>query len=291
MVLQVSPHIRAIQNRLDTQALEVIRRPDPRKHQKLGRVDDTPGQDHLPVRERRGLMASLNIMHPNSPLSLKHDLPGQRAGFDRQIRARKSRSKIRGRRAPAPRIADRKLVAPETFLFGSVEIRVGRIAGLDTGSHKRIEQIVVMACIADNQRSIAPMERISPAGIAFGAFEIGQHIRKGPARHTLLTPEVVIARMAADINHAVQRGRAPQRLAPGPEDSTIIQIGLGFGLVFPVVFRFRDDFRVADRNMDQGMGVARAGFQQQDSDGGISAQTVRQNTARTSRANDDKIVI
>ena len=67
--------------------------------------------------------------------------------------------------------------------------------------------------IGHRERSADAMILIRTALLVFGLFEIGQDIFIGPASAALLPPQIIIAGMAADIDHAVDRTGPAQHLA------------------------------------------------------------------------------
>ena len=74
---------------------------------------------------------------------------------------------------------------------------------------------------------------------------------------------VVVLVLAADVDQAVDRARAAQRLAARPVDAAPVHVRVGVGLEAPVVARAPHRLAVADRQVDPSERSRRAGFEQQ----------------------------
>ncbi|GAC1612062.1 MAG: hypothetical protein NVS3B27_00160 [Novosphingobium sp.] len=171
-------------------------------------MERTRADDHL----ARGIGAQHRLTLAKAEIDargatvLDHDTMGPRAGLGRQIGPFGDRREIAARRAPALAIGDRQLIAPETLLIVPVEI-VGQLVPrlpprLDTGA---VERMIGTFAPCHRQRPAGAVKGIGPVDEVFRAFEIGQRFGIGPAVQTHLPPLVVIARVPADIDHAVDR--------------------------------------------------------------------------------------
>ena len=134
-----------------------------------------------------------------------------------------------------------------------------------------------------------PMMRAVPIKI-FGLFEIGQHIVPSPTGIAERLPIVEIARLAADINHSIDRSRPADDLPTRPIAAPPAKCFDGFGIVHPIDAPVEKGATVADRHLYPDRQVAAPRFQQEDGKPAIFRQTVGKNTPRCSGA-DDNIVI
>ncbi|MCY1376759.1 hypothetical protein D9M69_642750 [compost metagenome] len=92
-------------------------------------------------------------------------------------------------------------------------------------------------------------------------LEIGQAILPGPGVIAdRRRPAVEIARLAAHIDHAVDRGAAAERLAARIAQRPAVQSGVRFGLVQPVGARIADAIEVADGDVNPVIVVLSASF-------------------------------
>ena len=122
--------------------------------------------------------------------------------------------------------------------------------------------------------------------LVFGALEIGQHVGPAPADVSKLPPSVIVQRMAADIDHTVDRGAAAQDAAARIFQHPPVEARLRLGSVAPIRAWMVEVEEIPDRNMDPGMAVLAASLQQADPDRRIRRQPIGQHAARRARAHD-----
>jgi hypothetical protein len=263
---------------------------DPRQHQKLRRIDDAAAQQHLALGPGRPRFAAQDMLDPDRAARVEHDAVDARAGLDGEVGAAQRRPQIGLGGAAAPAVADRLLHPPKPFLLGAVVVgrlrhlqrRAGREAGLDQrvrkGRGPHGERPVAAAIVAG-------------AGLpCFLPAEIGQHLGMGPALAPRRGPPVVIAPVAANIGHRVDRRRAADHLAAGALDAPPVESRLRLGEVHPVVQPLFEDAAPADRDLDPRVAVPAAGLQQQHPGLGILGQPPRQGAAGGAGADDDVVV-
>src|SRR5205807_8857261 len=85
-----------------------------------------------------------------------------------------------------------------------------------------------------------------------------------PAAAAHLRPIVVIGRVAADIEHTVDRAGAAQGLAARPLQLPAIGAGLAFAEVIPVDLGVVEDAQHPGRNMNPDVAVGRPSLEQHD---------------------------
>src|SRR5690349_21336222 len=135
------------------------------------------------------------------------------ARADYQIGAVARRPQI-GLRCTPPAAPERcRLVVAASFLLGTVEIAVARNAGLHTSLQDRIGQLELRRLIADIQWTADPMILIGAAGLIFSFLEERQDGIPVPALAATLTPFIVVAVIATNVHHAIDRAGTAQRLA------------------------------------------------------------------------------
>ena len=100
---------------------------------------------------------------------------------------------------------------------------------------------------------------------------------------------VEVLRLAADIDHAVDRTRTTEHAAARIVDDATISAGIGLGLEAPGERRMVPQLRVASRDVDQRVPVAPAGLDQHDAGGGIFRQPIGQYAASRTGADDDVV--
>ena len=110
-------------------------------------------------------------------------------------------------RRPTAAFVDRLFHRAEAFLLLSVVIARDLIARLRARIDEGLKQRVVARAACDVQWPVCA----APFGVAavacvvpcFHSFEVGQHVRIGPACSALISPMIIVARVAAHIDHAV----------------------------------------------------------------------------------------
>ena len=211
-------------------------------------------------------------------------------GAQAQVGARLDRVEIGHRGRAACAVALGHLIQAHAVLARTVEVIIEGQPGLMAGFDEHPRQRVDVAQVADRQRAIAAMPGIAATAIAFGAFEVGQHIVPVPAIGTACGPAVVVARHATDVAHRIDRAGAAQQLAAWAPQHAPTQLRLRGGGVVPVDRGQPGDFGQPGRHVHKRVPVAAAGFQQQHLDGGVFAEAVGQHAAGRTGTDDDVVV-
>ena len=260
---------RAARAHRDAVLLQQRARADARELQDLRRADRAGREDHLARRARRCAGCPCwRTRRPSTRLPVEHEPRRPCAcGQDRRGCGRCSagRRKRLGR-APAHAAPLVDLEVAAALVVAAVEVVDLRDAGLGRRSRKasRISQrrrgsstrhSPPAPCSSSKRRARAPT---GPR-----ALEVGQHVVPGPAGIAQLAPLVVVARLAAHVDHAVDRGAAAQHLAARIVERAAVEAGLGLGLEAPVGARVADHVEVADRDVDPEVVVLAAGLEQQ----------------------------
>ena len=120
--------------------------------------------------------------------------------------------------------------------------------------------------------------------------EIGQDVVPPPALAAELTPDVVVPRLAAHIDHAVDGGAAAKHLATRIDQRAAVQPRLFRRLETPVGARIVDAIEITDWNMDPVVIVVAARFQQQHAVVRIFRKAVGENASGTPRSDDDIVI-
>ena len=262
VVLQALPDPRQMVHDRDPCRHQMLGFADPGQHQQLRRVDRTAAQNDLARRPRGAELPVLAERDAGRAPPVKDDFFGQRVGEHAQIGAVHRRTQIADRGRAALAVAGRRLVIADAVLPGAVEIVVARKAETHRGVDERLADRVLVGDVGDAERAASPVECVGAARLMFGALEIRQHVVERPAAVAELAPMVEILGLAADIDHAVDRGRAAQHLAARPEHAAVGGAGVGLGLVAPVDRRVRKGFAKAERDMDPAVLVLAAGLEQ-----------------------------
>ena len=106
-------------------------------------------------------------------------------------------------------------------------------------------------------------------------LEIGEAVVPAPLRVTRgVCPALVIARLAAHINHAVDAAATAQGFATRINQASAVEPGFGLGFEHPVGTRVADAIKITHRDMNPVVIITQSRFDQQYSLGRVGAQAV-----------------
>ena len=181
----------------------------------------------------------------------------------------------------------------EAFLAIAVHVFGGGIAGLLCGLDEGVEQGIVLVGGMDPERAVVAVIGVAALLAMLGAPEVGQDLLVRPAFAIFLEgPAVVVERMAADIDHGVERRRAAQHAPARPIHDALVHVGLRLGVVVPVVPVVHQVVHERGRHVDFPVPprIARPGFQQAHLVGRILTEAIGEH-APGGPAADDQVVI
>ena len=189
------------------------RGPDAGQQQNLRRTDRAGGEHDFAAAARRARLAVLPPAHADGALAVEDDAFDQAAGLEPQIRTMQHGLQKRPRRrdAAAARLIDMKGAA--AFVVAAIEIGDGFDAGLFGRGAERIEQIPAHPRWRDRPFAADGMRRALAEKMILVLAEERQHVVPAPAGEPKLAPVIVIGRLAAHIDHGIDRGRAADHLA------------------------------------------------------------------------------
>ena len=171
-----------------------------------------------------------------------------------------------------------------------IEILADPELGLARGLQKRLLHRIVGAQFVDGQRPALAVILAVEIGIVFRTLEVGQHVGVRPAGIAERGPLIVVAAVAADIDHGVDRGRAAEPLAARLIADPPVEARLRHGVERPVVeLAGHHQHQRAGRG-DHPIVVRLAGFQQRHRGLGILRQPPRHRAAAGAAAHHHKIV-
>src|SRR6267142_694930 len=152
-----------------------------------------------------------------------------------RLPSNKMRVALGPRRAPAFAVLLRDLVDAEAFVILGVEILADPELRLTRGLQKCLLHRIVGAQPVDSERSALAVVFAIEIGVVFRALEVGQHVGIGPADIAQRRPLIVIAAVAADIDHGVDGGGAAEPLAARLVADPPLKASLRHGIESPVV--------------------------------------------------------
>ena len=126
--------------------------------------------------------------------------------------------------------------------------------------------------------------------MVFMQLEIRQHLVPGPRVVPAKPgPLVVITRLTAHVDHAVDAAAPTQRFATRIAQRTAIQARLRLGVVKPVRARVANAVQIAHRNMNPVVVVLASGFNQQHALARIGREPIGQQATRRAGTDDDVV--
>ncbi len=235
VILQVAADAR--QSVLDgnAMALQLLRRADARQQQELRRLEGA-GREDDGAAGGDGLFGAAAAADDagGAPARQRHP-QGARAGGDLEVGplAQVGRQ-IGARRAPALALLLRHLIEADALLGRTVEITVARQLQLVAGFEKGVVDRVGADEIGDIERAVAAVQRAAEALVALRALEVGEHVGERPAGGAERRPVVVVAGVAADVDHGIHAGRAAEHAPARLVAAAACEPGLRHGLERPV---------------------------------------------------------
>src|SRR5262249_47745261 len=215
----------------------------------LDRADRAGGEDDLAAAARRLRAAAVAPAHAHRALAVEHDALHQATGFEPQIAAMEHRLKEAARRRPAPAALLVDVEDALSLVVAAVEARNPLDAGLFGCGAEVVENVPAHARRLDPPFAAGGVRRARPEEMVLVPLEERQHVVPAPAGQAELAPVVVIGRLAAHVDHGVDGGGAPDRLAARIIEAAAVEPGLGLGREQPVRARIADGEQAADRDM------------------------------------------
>jgi hypothetical protein len=237
MVLQVRADRRTVGNDVDPERAQMIRRTDARQHQEFRGFERAAGQHHRAFGPRALALAAMNELHAGRALALECDALGQRTGHDCQIRPLPRRVNVGARGAHAFAVRRRPLHHEGTVETAPVDVRRHAEPRLFQRREIGAVQRMVGGGPGDTQRAVIATPGIVRATAVFHALEVRQAMREGPVLQPLRRPAVIVEPVAAQIDHAVDRGRAAEHASARIENAAPAEPRIGFALILRGIAR------------------------------------------------------
>src|SRR5262249_34384904 len=229
------------------------------------------------------------VFDADGAASGKEDPARQRVRYDGEIGPAARLAQIADRGRAATPMARGQLEITGAFLAGAVEIVVARKARLLRGRDESLAQRMRFAHIGDRERPAHPMQRILAARLVLGAAEVGQHILEAPAGIAELSPMIEVRRLAADVEQAIDRARSAQHFSPRLDDLPVVELCLRLRAIEPIDLAIGEQLAVAERDVNPDVAIMPARLQQENAMATRGGQTIGENAARASGADDDII--
>ena len=270
----------------DLQQRELVGAPDPRQPEDLRREVRAGRDDDLALGAELEQLAQPRADDADGAGAVEEHPVGVEVGLDGEVRAVHDRVQVGDRGAAAPAVARGELVPAEAVLARAVEVLAGGQPARGRRVEEGLRQPGARERVRDAQRPADGVVLGGAAHVVLGAQEVGQHVVPAPPQ---LAPLVVVGRVAADVDHRVDRRGAAERLAARQIDAAVVETRLEPGAEVPVRARAVVG-REGGRDVDEVRRVRRPGLQEQDLHIGVLAEPVGEHAARRARADDHVVV-
>ncbi len=244
--------------------------------------------------QNAGVAVADHVRNANRTLAFKLDLVGQGVGDDGQGRTLLGGVQVTASGAGTTTVWRHGTVhRAETFLLVAVQVFGTRVASLYAGFNHGVEQHVV-ACLwrSHADRTITAVVIVGADVAGFRFTEVRQAVQVIPVFEARqFCPAVVVHRVAADVAHAVDQGRAAQAFAAATFHAAIVHVRFRIGFKGPVVATALQRERQSRRHLGPEIEtvVRAASFEQQHGDAFVFSQTGRQGVTGRAGTNDDVI--
>jgi hypothetical protein len=224
--------------------------PTPEISRSFGRFDGARCDDHLaPDHDLAGL-AALRELDAHGLLAVEDDPRGHRPGLDGEVGALHRRMQVGDRGRVAAAVPGGHLEKAAAFLVPVVQVLLVRDAHLHAGLDDRRRDRCSSGKVRHVERAAGAMERVLAALLVLALAEVRQDLVPAPPARAHLRPAVVVGRLPADVEHAVDRRRAAEHLALGPLVLAVARALVDLGLVEPVDLGVVERLAEADRRVD-----------------------------------------
>ena len=232
--MEVPANVQKVFDDLDPEVAQVVGIADAGEHQELGRPDDPTRQDHLRVHVIPPDPAFVLVFHPDAPASLEQEAPGGGPGGHREVRPVERRVQEGHGGALSLPVLYRDVAPPHAFHVRPIEVLgVGKaqlLPGLDRG----LGNWAGVLEPGDVQRAADPVVIGRAELVVLGFLEVFQNRPGVPSDVALVRPVIVVAVVAADVDHGVDRAAAPERLAARPRAGSPGGVLLRHGHIRPI---------------------------------------------------------
>ena len=295
MVDQVLADARQIDAAVDPMRLQLSSGADARQHQELRRHQRAGGDDHFAIRRGAALRAGgVAVGHAYRAAVLDIDAlhlamkPNSQVG----IAFERSDEGISGAAALAAPVHE--LIEADAALMGAVEVLVVGLAERLNALHEPAREIVDMAGVGDEQRTVGAMALVEQPVVSLHVAKVRQHIRPSPAGIVVLSPQqnlplLIVGGPAAHIDLRVHRRAAAQDVALRDIVRAPVQVLLRNGLVVAHEFAAVDHLEDAGRHVQQGMAVRVTGLEQENASARLFDEPRRGDAAGRAAADNDMI--
>ena len=290
VILQVLAHAGQVLHHVHAHRLQMLGRADARQQQQVRRMEGAAGQQHLGLGADVEVAAIAPHPHAHGAAIVHQNLARLGVREHRQVRAVQVRGQVGLGCAAALSIDVGDLVLEAAVLLCAVVVRAARHALVFAGLQKGLVQLAWRTQVHHVQRPALAVKVVADVFVVLPADEMRQHVAVAPAHIAQAGPVVVVRRIAAHIQHGVDRAGAtegpPARLVAAA--AVHLRVALAFQAVVQLA-RLGHDRHHPRRHLDQRLVVRPASLHQAHAGGRVLAQAGRQHAAGRASTDDDVV--
>lgn len=288
VVVEILSDSRKVDDHVHPHLAQMLRRPNARCQKQVRRSDCASGENHLARGpEPFGLLAVAVLDAGGNPVSHHHALCDG-IGDDPQIGPAERRlAEIGIGCALAVAVLDVAVGQPETGLESAADVSGSFISQVGGGVEGSDHDGARLRSWSDRQRTGGAAEPRVAALCRLGFLEEGQQIVESPSLRTLVDPGVVAGAVSANEGEPIRARRSAERPPPRCRYRSLGE-RLNDRAVAPIGLR-RNEFRPPKRDGHGGEFLRRPGLDQQDAGMWVLAEPGGEDTASSSRADNDVI--
>ena len=266
-------------------------RSDAGKLEDVRRADRARAQDHLGPGVRGFDPALMEEFDTGAAPALDHQPLDLRLGLHEEVGPPPCRTQEALGRGPAHAGFLGHLEVAAAFIGAPVEIIDFGNAALGRRLAEDVENFPIDPGRLDPPLAAGAVELVLALPVILGSLEVGQDVVPAPAGIAELAPVIVVARLPAHVDHAVDRSAPAQHLATGIVQHLAVQARLRLGHEAPVGARVAHRVEIADRDVDPDVPIVSTRFEQQHPFGGVGRETVGEHAARRPSPDDDVVEV
>src|SRR5262249_8175565 len=150
-------------------------------------------------------LVALPELDPDGALALEAQHFGMGIGENAEVGSRHRRAQKRLGGGPAAAIADGALEITDALVLTGVVVIGFRDAELDRRALPSLDDFPALAIFLHPKLAVCPMGVAGTMRVFLDALEIGKHVVPRPTDVAELTPDVIVAGVAADVAHGIDR--------------------------------------------------------------------------------------
>ena len=241
VVLQVPPDRQLLAHR-DPERRQLLLEPDPGEHQQHGRLIRAGRDDHLALGADRLAHAVAHDLDTDRAFAVEDDALDEGAILHLEVGPVGRGMEVGVGGAAAQAAALGQLEAADAVLHRTVQVRVRRMAGLDSRLEHQVDERMHRAAVGDRLRTADSVVGVLAALVVLAALEVRSAPRRSSSRCSPPPPSRRSrGRLPRQVDHRVDRAAAADHPAAREVEPAAVEAGLLLAEQVPVEARLEHD--------------------------------------------------